>query len=172
VLPASLDLSGVESLRTYGALLVPWTVAALLVSSLLPALFALGRARMVNLLAVPLLALHVGATAAGSALWGVDGAVGGFFVAPLAFAVVLVVAVGEGDALRLAGKLGGDAARFLALAAVAFGAAEALASTVSGDLGAALVATVTGTGLYVAGIALLAQRQVRVIFGALRPAST
>jgi hypothetical protein len=172
VLPGSLDEAGVESLRTYAALLVPWTVAALLVSSLLPALFALGRARLVNLLAVPLLLLHIAATAIGSALWGVDGAVGAFFVAPLAFAVVLVVAVGEGDAARLAGKLGGDAARFLALAAVAYGAGEAVASTLSSDLASALVATVLGSALYAALIALLAQRQVRVIFGALRPAST
>jgi hypothetical protein len=171
VLPASLDEAGVESLRTYAALLVPWTVAALAVSSLLPALFALGRARLVNLLALPLLALHIAVTAAASALWGVEGAVGAFFVAPLTFAIVLVVVVGEGDAWRLAGKLGGDCLRFLALSAAGYGVGEALASTLSGDLGASLVAIVAGTALYVAGIAFLAKRQVRVIFGALRPAS-
>jgi hypothetical protein len=172
VLPDSLDQAGVESLRTYAALLVPWTVAALLVSSLLPALFALGRARLVNLLAVPLLLLHIVATAVASSLWGVDGAVGAFFVAPLAFVVVLVWAVGEGEGLRLAGKLGGDAVRFLALAAVAFGAAEAVAATIDGGFASAAVAVVLGSILYAALVMLLAQRQVRVIFGALRPAST
>jgi peptidoglycan biosynthesis protein MviN/MurJ (putative lipid II flippase) len=172
VFPSSLDAAGVESLRTFAALLAPWTVAALLVSSLLPALFALGRARLVNLLAVPLLILHIAATAVGSELWGVNGAVGAFFVAPLAFAAVLVAVVGEGEGGRLAAKLGGDAVRFLGLAAVAYGAGEALSETVASGFAGALVASAAGTAIYAAGVAVLAQRQVRVIFGALRPAST
>jgi hypothetical protein len=172
VFPSSLDAAGVDSLRTYAALLAPWTVAALLVSSLLPALFALGRARLVNLLAIPLLLLHIAATAIASNLWGVDGAVGAFFVAPLTFAAVLVVVVGEEDWLRLALMLGGDALRFLALSAVAFGLGEVLAEAVADGFLGAVAASAIGIAVYALGIALLAKRQVRVIFGALRPAST
>ena len=75
--PSSLDADGVSTLRDFAALLAAWTVAALLVSLLLPALFALGRARLVNLLAIPLLALHIAATAVGSALFGRRGGRGG-----------------------------------------------------------------------------------------------
>jgi peptidoglycan biosynthesis protein MviN/MurJ (putative lipid II flippase) len=169
--PASLDAHGVETLRTFAALLVAWTVAALLLNALLPAMFALGRARLVNLLAAPLVLLHLAATALGSALLGVEGAVGAFFVAPLAFAVVLLATATEGAGPSLARKLAGDAVRFLALAAVSYAGAEAAATALTGGIAAALLACALGTALYGAGVALLAQRQLRVIVGALRPAS-
>ena len=43
--PSSLDAAQVDQLRVFAALLCPWTVAALLVNLLLPAMFALGRAQ-------------------------------------------------------------------------------------------------------------------------------
>ena len=52
--PASLDAAGVETLRTFGALLIPWTMSALLVNLLLPLMFAIGRAYLVNVLAIPI----------------------------------------------------------------------------------------------------------------------
>ena len=51
VLPSSFDAAQVDQLQVFAALLCAWTVAALLVNLLLPALFALGRAKIVNLLA-------------------------------------------------------------------------------------------------------------------------
>ena len=92
VLPKSLSTAQVGQLQTFAALLVPWTVCALLVNFLLPMLFAVGRARLLSILAVPLVLLHIAATAIGSALFGVDGAVGAFFVAPACFAGVLLYA--------------------------------------------------------------------------------
>ena len=83
VLPSSFDPAQVDQLRVFGALLCAWTVAALLVNLLLPALFALGRVKLVNALAPALVALHVAVTALGGALFGVNGVVGAFFVAPL-----------------------------------------------------------------------------------------
>ncbi len=70
LLPQSLSLAEVHTLRVFAALLVPWTVAALLVNFLLPVLLAFGRARLLGALAPALLALHVLATAAGTALSG------------------------------------------------------------------------------------------------------
>ena len=84
--PSSLDAAGVTSLREFAALLSAWTLAALLVNFMLPAMFALGRARLVNLLAVPLLLLHIAATAIGSELLGVEGAVAAFWSRPRASA--------------------------------------------------------------------------------------
>ena len=93
----------------------PWTVGALLVNLLLPAMFALDRAGCVNLLAPALMALHVAATAVGGALCGADGVVGAAFVAPLTFAVVLLV-VGAGRGSARAGARAGsrDGVRFVA----------------------------------------------------------
>ncbi len=68
VFSASFDSDAVRILQEFGALLAIWTVAALLVNLLLPAMFALGRARFTNLLTPALLAVHV---AASPARWGV-----------------------------------------------------------------------------------------------------
>ena len=101
VLPKSLSTAEVGELQTFAALLVPWTVCALLVNFLLPMLFAVGRSRLLNILALPFVLLHLAATAIGSTLFGVDGAVGAFFVAPAFFAgVLLVAAAGNGGPER------------------------------------------------------------------------
>ena len=91
-LPTSFDPSQVAQLRAFAALLFAWTVGALLVNLLLPALFALGRARLVNALAPVILALHVAFTALGGLLFGAEGVVGSFCIVPLAFAAFLLVA--------------------------------------------------------------------------------
>ena len=54
-------------------------------------MFALGRAKLVNLMAPALMVLHIAATAVGGALCGADGVVGAACVAPLVFAGVLLV---------------------------------------------------------------------------------
>jgi peptidoglycan biosynthesis protein MviN/MurJ (putative lipid II flippase) len=171
VLPSSLDAGGVSSLRTFGALLVPWTVAALLVNFLLPAMFAVGRAGLVNALALPLVVIHVAATIAGNALFGIDGAVGAFFLAPALFGAVLLAAGAEERrvAAALAREMAGDASRFLLLAAVAFGVAVAVTDPLGGFAGTVLAALLGGA-LYAAGLALFARQQIGVLARALRPA--
>ena len=121
VLPNSLSAAQVGTLRTFTALLIPWTLAALLVNFLLPLLLALGRSRLLGALALPLVLVHVAATALGSALFGVDGAVGAFWVAPALLAATLLVAgAGRQLAGQLAGELATDTVRFVGLAALAF----------------------------------------------------
>jgi peptidoglycan biosynthesis protein MviN/MurJ (putative lipid II flippase) len=173
VLPKSLSSAEVSQLQTFAALLVPWTLCALLVNFLLPMLFAVGRSRLLNALALPFVLLHLAATALGSALFGVDGAVGAFFVAPACFAAVLLVAgAGRDGALVLLLELAGDAGRFLALAALAFGVGWAVGGTLPSELTQAVVTGVIGCGLYAGGLWVVARRQLEVVLNALvvRPA--
>jgi peptidoglycan biosynthesis protein MviN/MurJ (putative lipid II flippase) len=167
--PSSLNAAGVTSLREFAALLAAWTLAALLVNFLLPAMFALGRARLVNTLAAPLLVLHVAATAAGSKLLGVEGAVAAFFVAPACFGALLLAMGGDGAGRALAREMGGDALRFVALAAAAFGIGELVGTAVASGLAAAVLTGVIGSALYGAGLVLVARRQVLVLVRTLRP---
>jgi peptidoglycan biosynthesis protein MviN/MurJ (putative lipid II flippase) len=174
LLTSSLSAAEVATLRTFGALLVPWTVCALLVNFMLPVLFALGRAGLLNALALPLVLVHLTATAIGSALFGVDGAVGAFWVAPACFAFVLLRAgAGRERTPALLAELAGDAARFLALAALSFGAGWALGVTLPSELAQVALAAVVGGGLYVAGLRLFARRQLQVLLNAVvvRPAA-
>lgn len=173
VLPNSLSAAQVGTLQTFTALLVPWTIAALLVNFLLPVMLALGRARLLGALAPALLALHVAATALGYALAGVDGAVGAFFLAPSCLAAVLLLTgVGRARAGGLAGELALDALRFLGLAAVAFGAGWTVAGTLPGELVRPAVAGALGCVVYAAGLLVVARPQLEVLFGAVaaRPA--
>jgi peptidoglycan biosynthesis protein MviN/MurJ (putative lipid II flippase) len=173
LLPGSLSLAEVHTLRVFAALLVPWTVAALLVNFLLPVLLAVGRTRMLGLLAPLLLAGHVAATAAGAALVGVDGAVGAMWVAPACLAAVLLVSgSGREDARPVVRELSGDGARFLGLAAVAFGAGWAVGDALGADLAQALVAGIVGCAAYLAGLGVVARRQLEVLVSAVaaRPA--
>jgi peptidoglycan biosynthesis protein MviN/MurJ (putative lipid II flippase) len=174
VLPHSLSVAEVHTLRTFTALLVPWTLAALLVIFLLPLLLALGRARLLGALALPLVVVHLAATAIGNALFGVDGAIGAFWVAPACLAAVLLVAgVGRELATGLARELAGDAVRVLALAALAFGAGWALGAAVGVSLLAqAAIAGAAGCLLYVAGLSVVARPQMEVLLNAVvvRPA--
>jgi peptidoglycan biosynthesis protein MviN/MurJ (putative lipid II flippase) len=164
VLPRSLTAVEVHTLQTFAELLVPWTVAALLVNFLLPAMFAIGRAGLLSALALPLVLAHLAATALGAALFGVDGAVGAFFVAPTCFAGVLFVAgVGRAAAGDVAGELCRDGARFLVLAALAFGAGWLAGRALPAGLAQAAVAGVVGCLLYAAGLRLIARRQLDVL---------
>ena len=174
VLPKSLSAADVHTLRSFTALLAPWTIAALLVAFLMPVLFAAGRAGLLNALALPLVLVHLAATALGSALFGVDGAVGAFFVAPSCFAAILLVAgAGRDGAPRLTRELCGDALRFLVLSAVAFGVAWAVGAAVPSAFGQAAVAGIVGCLIYLVGLRLIARQQVEMLLNVLvaRPAA-
>jgi hypothetical protein len=169
--PASLTQEDVSTLRLFAALLAAWTVAALLVNLLLPAMFALGRARLVNLAALPLVVLHALATAAGAALFGSAGVVGAFFVAPFCFAVVLLV-IGAGNVRgHLARELARDGLRFAGLAAISYGGAAVIGAAVASGLAETLVSGLCGTVLYFALAPAAAPQQVRLVIRSLRPAS-
>jgi hypothetical protein len=169
LLPHSFDAADVETLRGFAALLVPWTVAALLVNLLLPALLALGRGRLVNAMAPGLLGLHVAATAVGGMLLGSSGVVGAAFVAPTAFAAMLFLAGTHEDRLSLLGTLAGDGGRLSAFAAGSFCAAGLLSALLFRGLPEALLAAVLGCALYVACLQLAVPRLLHVMLAALRP---
>jgi hypothetical protein len=171
VLPSSFGGAEVEQLRIFGALLCAWTVAALLVNLLLPAMFALGRVKLVNALAPVLVLVHVGATALGGALFGINGVVGAFFIAPIAFAVALLL-VGAGRASTpIAAELTRDGLRFVLAAAACFGVGALVGGAVGTGLVAPLVTIAVGSLLYAALTPWLAPEQVRLLIGAVRPAS-
>ena len=170
VLPGSLDRHGVHTLRVFVALLALWTVAALAVNVLLPALFALGRPVLVNLLALPLLVVHAIATGVGYELFGVDGVVGAMAVAPSLLVAMLLVSACRRDSGTAARELAVDALRFSALAACAFGAGAIVGATVGDGLLATVLAGATGAALYVLGVCIAAPRQLTVVLTALRPA--
>jgi hypothetical protein len=170
VLPASFDAAQVTQLKVFGALLCAWTVAALLVNLLLPAMFALGRSKMVNALAPAIVLLHVGATALGGDLFGVNGVVGAFFVVPLAFAVVLLAAGAGRAGGPIARELARDGLRFALTAAACFGTGFLVGDAVGTGIVAPLVTLALGSLLYLASTPWLAPDQVRLLVGALRPA--
>jgi hypothetical protein len=171
VLPKSFDPAQVHQLRTFGALLFAWTVAALLVNLLLPAMFALGRVKLVNALAPVLVAVHVGATALAGALFGVNGVVGAFVVAPLCFAVTLLWAGAGSGSATIARELARDGLRFVGAAAACFGLGALAGDAVGGGIASPMLAIGLGSALYVALTPWLAPEQVRLLVGALRPAS-
>jgi peptidoglycan biosynthesis protein MviN/MurJ (putative lipid II flippase) len=174
VLPRSLSASEAHTLQLFAALLVPWTVAALLVNFLLPVLLALGRARLLGALALPLVLVQLGVTALGSALFGVDGAVGAFWIAPSCLAAALLVAAaGRAGAAALTRELARDALRFLGIAALAFGGGWALGAALpAGELVQAAAAGVVGCLAYAVGLWIVARPQLEVLVGVLvtRPA--
>ncbi len=174
VLPHSLSAAQVVTLRTFTALLVPWTLAALLVNFLLPVLLALGRARLLGLVALPLVLVHLAATALGSALFGVDGAVGAFFVAPaLLGGVLLVAGTGRDYAASLARELAGDAARFIGLSLIAFGIGWTVGIALHAGFVQAALAGVIGGCLYLGGLRIVARPQLETLLRAVvaRPAA-
>lgn len=169
VLPGSFGPVEVESLKTFGALLVPWIVAALLVNLLLPSLFALGRARLVNALALPLLAVHVLVTYVGGELFGVEGVVGASFITPMAFAAVLLVAGAGRESGELAGTFAVDTLRFAVPAVLAFGVGVLVGDALASGVAASLIAGAVGSVLYALALLVAAPRQAEVLTGRLRP---
>ncbi len=166
VLPKSLSAAEVHTLQVFAALLIPWTLAALLVNFLLPVLLALGRARLLGALALPLVIIHIVATAIGTALFGVDGAVGAFFIAPTCLAAVLFVAgVGREGAAMLVREVGGDGARFILLAVIAFGVGWVVSMAVPAGLAQAVIAGAIGCGIYAGELFLVARPQLEVLIG-------
>ena len=174
ILPKSLSSAQVGTLRTFTALLIAWTLAALLVNFLLPVLLALGRSRLLGQLAVPLVLVHIACTAAAAALFGVDGAVGAFWIAPTLLASILVSSgAGRSYAGQLARELAGDATRFIGLAAVSFALGWALGSAFPAGLAQAAVAGVLGGVLYLGGLRFVARPQLEMLLRAVivRPAA-
>lgn len=164
ILPKSLSAAQVGTLRTFTALLVPWAVAALLVNFLLPVLLALGRSRLLGAVALPLVLLHVAVTAAASAMFGVDGAVGAFWVAPACLATVLLVAgAGRERAGALARELAADALLFIGLSAIAFGGGWALSTALPAGIAQAALAGVCGCVVYLAGLGVVARPQLQTL---------
>jgi hypothetical protein len=170
LLPSSFDSADVTQLRAFAALLVLWTVAALVVNLLLPAMFALDRAKIVNALAPAIVVVHIGVTAVAGALFGANGVVGAFFIVPTFFAgVLLVVGAGRGST-QILRELGRDGLRFGLLSLVCFGIGAAIGSAFGG-LAAPLLAIGIGSLLYALLTSRLAPRQMRLLVGAVRPAS-
>ena len=167
LLPTALGEGQAESLARSILLLAPWLSAALVLNFAIPALFALSKARLVNLLAPFAFGLHAAASIAGAAIGGVDGAILAMAVAPFVFGLVLVV-VGAGNATgKVIGELTLDTLRPVGLAAVAFGAGAAASSLLGAEeLVAAVLSLGVGGLLYGGGMLLLAPRAVQVLLGA------
>jgi peptidoglycan biosynthesis protein MviN/MurJ (putative lipid II flippase) len=168
VFSASFDSGDVRILQEFVALLTIWTVAALMVNLLLPAMFALGRARFTNLLTPALLAVHVAASVLGGALFGAVGVVGAAFIAPLLFAATMLRTGAPEIAGHLARETGRDALRFLLLAAGCYGLGAGLGAALGSSLAAAMVAGGVGSVLYIALLPLVAPTQVDFVLRSLR----
>jgi hypothetical protein len=171
VLPASFDASQVTQLEVFAGLLCAWTLGALLVNLLLPAMFALGRARMVNTLAPAIVVLHVAVTALGGVLFGANGVVGAFCVVPLVFAVILLIAGAGRGAGSIARELARDGLRFGVAAAASFGAAAAISGALATGVAVPLLTIGIGSLLYALLASRLAPHQMRLLIGAVKPAS-
>jgi len=167
LLPKSLTSADVERLRTFTALLAPWTVVALLANFLIPAMLAAGRSRLLNQLALPLVVVHLAATAVGFALFGVDGAVGAITIAPACLAVALLLAGAGARSSAVAQRLTSLTCAFAGLAIVAFGLAWALSQPLPSAGLAAVCAAGIGGVVYLAGLRLVAPREVEVVLGAI-----
>jgi hypothetical protein len=163
VVPSSLSAADAGDLARFTALLAPWTVAALLVSLLLPALLALGRARALACAAPLLVAGHLAATLAGGALGGAGGVALASCAAPLALAAWMLAAGAPDDAPLVRRVMARDVARFAVLAAAAFGAGAAAGALAGGGLAGALAAGAAGTLLYAAAVRLVAPREAHVL---------
>jgi hypothetical protein len=169
VFSASLHPSDIRTLQEFGALLAIWTVAALLVNLMLPAMFALGRARLTNLLAPALLAVHVAVSLLGGALFGSLGVVGAAFVAPALFAAVMLARGAPEIAGHLAREVTRDALRFILAAAACYGLGASLGAAVGDTFAGAVVAGTVGSVLYLGLLPFIAPTQVDLFRRLLRP---
>jgi hypothetical protein len=166
-LPSALGAGQASELARDIALLAPWTAAALLLNFAIPALFALAKARTVNMLAPIALVIHVGAALLGGALWDARGVVAAMVVAPLLFAVTLIVLGERGKLEVITREILLDTARAGGLAAAAFGLGAGVSALVGAhDLLAAILSLGIGGVAYAGGMAVLAPRVVKVLLGA------
>src|ERR1700710_354907 len=165
VLPESFDASQVEQLKVFAALLCAWTLGALLVNLLLPALFALGRAKLVNALAPAIFVLHVAITALGGALFGANGVVGAFCVVPLVFGVFLLLAGAGRESGPIARELARDGLRFGLLAAASFGIGAAIGVEAASGVASPLLTIAIGSLLYGLLATRFAADQMRLVGG-------
>jgi hypothetical protein len=163
LLPSSLSSSEVAELQRFVLLMTPWLVTAQLVNLLLPVMFALGRARLVNACAPLLVGLQLAFTAIAGMLFGLDGVVGAMFLAPLAFVAFMLRIEGGTDLRRVIGELLRDGARFILLAAVSFGSADVLTLVLPGGVGRAVACGLLGSAGYVVGLKLTAGEQLRML---------
>jgi hypothetical protein len=171
VLPKSFSAADVNQLRVFAILLCAWTFAALLVNLLIPAMLAVGRGKMINIAAPIVFVAHIAVTALGGVLFGADGVVGAFFVVPLCFAVVLLLG-GAGRGYKpIVRELARDGFRFTLAAVVSFGIGY-LAGDLAGGVAAPVIAIGVGAVLYAASVSRLASRQIRLLFGSVRPNSS
>jgi hypothetical protein len=163
LLPSSLSSSEVAELQRFVLLMTPWLVTAQLVNLLLPVMFALGRARLVNACAPLLVGLQLAFTAIAGMLFGLDGVVGAMFLAPLAFVAFMLRIEGGTDLRRVIGELLRDGARFILLPAVSFGSADVLTLVLPGGVGRAVACGLLGSAGYVVGLKLTAGEQLRML---------
>jgi peptidoglycan biosynthesis protein MviN/MurJ (putative lipid II flippase) len=163
LLPASLPPSEVADLQRFALLMAPWLVAAQLVNLLLPVMFALGRARLVNACAPLLVVLQLALTALASMLFGLDGIVAAMFLAPLGFVVFMLLAEGGGDLRRVVGELFSDGARFTLLAATSFGSAALITLVLPAGVGRALACGLIGSLGYLLGLKITAGEQLQML---------
>jgi hypothetical protein len=163
LLPASLPPSEVAELQRFVLLMAPWLVAAQLVNLLLPVMFALGRARLVNACAPLLVGLQLAFTAIAGMLFGLNGVVGAMFLAPLAFVVFMLFAEGRADLRSVVDQLLRDGARFILLATGSFGGAAVLTLALPGGVVRAGACGLLGSAGYVLGLKLTAGEQLRML---------
>ena len=107
----------------------------------------------------------------GVSAFGVNGVVGAFCIVPTAFAAVLLVAGAGRGWGPIARELARDGLRFVALAAVSFGIGAAIADSLIFGLAAPLLAIGIGGILYRLITSQLPPRHIRLLVGAVRPAS-
>ena len=167
LLPNALGDAQTASLATAILLLAPWLAAALLLNFAIPGLFALGRARTVNILAPVALVIHLAATFGAAAIAGVNAVIAAMVVAPFALFAALVV-IGAGPQLgSVVREIMLDTVRAGGLAAVAFGAGLGVSTGIGleGLIQAAVTLAIGGV-IYLGGMMVLAPRVVQVLLGA------
>ncbi len=166
--PSTLSVADADTLALFAILLSPWLAAALLFNLTLPAGFAVDQARLINLLAIPLVVVHVAVTFAAEAVAGIDGIVGAMFVAPFLY-VTVVLAVICGPKLGSVGhQIAADSLRFGGLAAACFGLAALAGALLPDGIGSELAVIGAGSAAYAAAVVVVARRKIDVLIAAVR----
>jgi len=163
LLPSSLPASQVAALQQSALLLAPWLIAAQLTSLLLPVMFALGRAVIVNVCAPILVAAQLTVTALIGTVFGLSGVVGAMCVAPVAFVAFMLILEGGNELPRLVSELVRDGIRFVTLAVASFGGAYVVALAVPGGVARSLVCGLLGTVGYAVLLQATAGEQLQLL---------